>query len=213
MSYDESLWYQSLDTSHYSYHCHSNNEISDEESIEVSLGDGIHGHWYLENSHSLSRNHGFYHSSDYGRGGSRSQDTEHSFSFNFVVYSCGVSGIVVNRSQENSHYSSHNCEEIIDVEGRVLYRSQTIQYSSVLSWHHGRLLESLVSFLSYRWKCLWRKERWIYLSWIWEGCDDVDGRRNMSPDDGYLRGDKSVDDGSHGSSSKEIIQFSSQNIG
>ena len=92
--------------------------ISDERSLEVSPGDGIRGHKYLEISHSSSRNCGGYHSIDDVRGGSSSQDTSHYLSCNNVVYHFGVDGRGGNRSQETIHPSSINCGAIVDVNGR-----------------------------------------------------------------------------------------------
>ena len=44
-------------------------------------------------------------------------------------------------------------------------------------------------------------------------CDDSDGGRNISHDDGDLRGDIRVDDGRRGSRSKETRTFYHRNIG
>ena len=90
MSGDVSLIYWFFETSHSSSHRYKNYGISDDESLEVSLGDGWCGHRYLETSYVSSRNCGGYHSSDSGIGGSRSQDTIHYFYhygrvYNFVV--------------------------------------------------------------------------------------------------------------------------------
>ena len=96
MNGDGSLGYWSHETRNYSSHCcNDNDEISEEEGLEVCLGDERCGHRSLETSHSSSinrggrgnrsfhirpsssRNHRRYHSSDFGRGVYRSQDTSH----------------------------------------------------------------------------------------------------------------------------------------
>ena len=90
MSGDVSLVYWSRKTSHSYSHCHNNDDaISEDEGLEVSLGDIIHGHKSLETSQSSSskcrglvhmsfetrkssyRNHRRYQSSAFGIGGYR----------------------------------------------------------------------------------------------------------------------------------------------
>ena len=129
MSGDGSIEYRSHDTSHFtSYRCNEDG-ISDEKSIEVSLGDVRRRHRSLETSHYSSRNRGGYHSSDGGRGGSRSQETRHTLSKNVGFYNFRVDCRGGTRSQETRHSLSPNCGEIFDVEGRGEYRSQTSHYS------------------------------------------------------------------------------------
>ena len=79
---DASLGYWSYETSHSSSHHCNDDEISDNEILEVSSGDGRRGNRSLETSHYYSRNHRGYHSSDVSKGGCRLQETRHSSSFN-----------------------------------------------------------------------------------------------------------------------------------
>ena len=72
---DGSLGYWSHETIHSSSHCCKDDIISDDESLEVPVGDGRRGHRYLETSHSSTCNRRYYHISDVGRSGSRSQET------------------------------------------------------------------------------------------------------------------------------------------
>ena len=66
MSGDGSLVYWSCETSHYFFHHHNADCLSEDEVIEVSVSDGRFGHMYLYNRHSFSHNSGVYYSSDNG---------------------------------------------------------------------------------------------------------------------------------------------------
>ena len=69
----------SRNTIHYSYrHCNNSNGSSEEEGIEVSLGEESRGHRYLDTSQFSSSNCGGRES--FGR---RSQETSHSTSSNY----------------------------------------------------------------------------------------------------------------------------------
>ena len=190
MSGDVSLGYWSRETSHSLSHHHNNDDISDDESLEVSDGDGICGHKYFDTIHSYSLNRGFYHISDNGRGGYRSQDT--------------------------SHYYSRNCGARVDVEGRGRYRYHISHYSSHKPGCHGVLLSSSVSSYPVE-KNVHGDERVGYSGHVAErvdiSCDDGDGRRNKICDDGDKRGYIIVDYDRCVSSSKEASHYSSLNIG
>ena len=80
-------WYR--ETSNFPSNHRNNDVISEDEIIEVSAGDGIHGHTYLETIHSSSCNRGVYHISDNGRGGYISQYNRKSSSFNNGAYNLG----------------------------------------------------------------------------------------------------------------------------
>ena len=77
MNGDGSLGYWSIETSHYSYNHFNNDVISDNDSIEVSTGDVIRGHIFIDTRSSSYHKHVFYHSSDNVIGGSRSQENSH----------------------------------------------------------------------------------------------------------------------------------------
>ena len=64
MSGGESLGYWSRETRHYSTHHRNEDEISDENIIEVSSGDGRCVYRYLGTSHYYSLNREVHHSSD-----------------------------------------------------------------------------------------------------------------------------------------------------
>ena len=82
---NRSLESRSHKTIHYSAHRRSNSdESSEEEGMKVSLVEEIHGHRYLETSHSSSLNRGGRKSRRY-----KSQETIHSTSSNCV--GCGRS--------------------------------------------------------------------------------------------------------------------------
>ena len=108
MSGDRSLGYWSRETRHYSSHHFNDDSIYDDESLEVSSGDGRRGHRSLETSQSSSLSNRVYHSSENFRGGSRSQDTSHYLSRNRGVYHFGVYGRCGTRYQYTIQYSSCN---------------------------------------------------------------------------------------------------------
>ena len=70
MSGYESLGYWSQETSHSSSHQRNNDDIPNNESLEVSAGDGRCIHRSLHTIQYFSTNRGVYHSSDDVRGGS-----------------------------------------------------------------------------------------------------------------------------------------------
>ena len=70
MSGDGGLGYWHIDTRYYSSEHHKEDEISDENSLEVSKFDGRCGHRSLDTNHYSSNNRGGYHNSDNVRGGS-----------------------------------------------------------------------------------------------------------------------------------------------
>ena len=86
MSGDGSLGYWSQDTSHSPYHHCNNNDISNDESLGVSVGDIKRGFRSQETSHYSSRNCVVYRhgdqSCDDGRGGYMYQYTIHYSSLN-----------------------------------------------------------------------------------------------------------------------------------
>ena len=145
ISSDRNLGYWSHDTSYYYSHHRNGDDISDNESLEVSAGDVRRGHRYIETSHSSSHNRGVYHSSDGVRGISRSQDTRHYFSCNSGVLNFGVDGTGGTRSQDTSHSLSINCGAMVDVDGIGGYRSHTSHFSSHNPGVRGRLLSLSVS--------------------------------------------------------------------
>ena len=142
MSGDGILGYWSRDTIHSSYCHHNNDSISGDESIEVSVVDGIHIHRYLEARKYSSCNHIIYHSSDNGIDGSSYQDTSHSLSLNRGVCNFGVDGRSGTRSQESP---SCNCGSRFCVDRRVGYRSNTSHYSTHNPGGSGILLSLSVS--------------------------------------------------------------------
>ena len=75
---DQSLGYFSCKTRHYpSRHLNNGDESSEEEGMEVSLGEESLGHRYLDTSHSSSINCGGRESREHGY-----QETRHSTSIN-----------------------------------------------------------------------------------------------------------------------------------
>ena len=216
MSGDGSIEYRSHDTSHFtSYRCNDDG-ISDEKSIEVSLGDVRRRHRSLETSHYSSRNRGGYHSSDGGRGGSRSQETRHTLSKNVGFYNFRVDCRGGTRSQETRHSLSPNCGEIFDVEGRGEYRSQTSHYSLRFSGGWGGFSGFSFTYCPV-YKYFYEDKIVGYSDNISEkgdiSCDHGDGRRNITCDDGNLGGDIRVDYGRRAYRSKETSHIYSHNIG
>ena len=147
---DQSLGTWSRKISHSSVrHCNNSDENYEEEGIEVSLGEEICGHSYLETIHSFSINHGGHKSC-----GNRSQETRNSTSSNFegrgrksiftIQFSFhnnrGYVDIIGSRSQDPRKPSFHNRVTRVDVEGKGGYRSQTRHYYSHNQGEHGRLL-------------------------------------------------------------------------
>ena len=130
MSGDGSLRYWSHETRHSSSHHHNDDGICDNESLEVSAGDGRREHRYLDTSHYSYRKIGVYNSNDDERDGSRYQEARHYCYCNLVVYIFFVDGRVGTRSQETSHSSSLNCVARVDIDGRGVYRSHTRNSSS-----------------------------------------------------------------------------------
>ena len=74
MSGDESLLYWSRDTSHSSSHHYYGDGISDNKTIEGSMGNERRVYRSLDTSHSSYINRGGYHGSDVDICGSMSQD-------------------------------------------------------------------------------------------------------------------------------------------
>ena len=130
-------WY--CNTSYSSARCHNaGDESSEEKGMEVSLGEEICGHRYIDTRQSSSINRGGHkssgHTSQYNRHsissncggcGCRSSLTRHSYYHNHG----GYVDISRSRSQETSHFYYHNKETRVDVEGRGGYRYKTSHYS------------------------------------------------------------------------------------
>ena len=216
MSGDVIIGYWSRETSHYSSHHRNIDGICDDEIIEVYLSYIIHVHRSIDNIHSSSFNLGGYPISDYGRGASMSQGTSHSSSCNGVIYHCGVAGRGVTRALDTIHVSSHNRVSRVDVEGRGGYNLLTSHSSLIFSVSRG-----ILSSLSFTFRPVDENVHEYYRGGYsghgYENggisCGDGDGRRNISCDYGYLRGDIRVDDVRFGYIYKDTSHFSSSNIG
>ena len=141
-------WYYK--TIHSSSRCHNHDEkISEEEVLEVSLGEKSHGHRSFETIHSSSSNFGYYKrrwcsyletrhtsSSNLKGSGRISSMTSHSSYRNRRVYVY----IVESRSQYTIHYSSFNQGKIVNVEWRCRYRHPNSHYSPPNQGGHGIFL-------------------------------------------------------------------------
>ena len=129
MSGEKIIGYWYCGTRNYFYHISNEYGISDDESLEVYVGDGRRGHRSLGISKYSSINRGVYHSSDNIRCESRSQETSHSFYKNIGVYNFGVDGRGETRSQDTIQFSHPNRGTRVDVDGRCGYMSQTRKFS------------------------------------------------------------------------------------